>query len=180
MEQMNYKRRICTDTEKIEQFLARCRVGILGINAGEYPYAIPLNYIWLDGKIYFHGMGSGKRETLLREEPLVCFTVYEEYGTVKDKVPWHADTSYFSVMAFGRARKVNPKESAAVLREFVEKFMPSFYKNETDSISAVFVEKYRSALDKNPVAVYAITPDYLSAKENGAAEDELFKAGESL
>jgi hypothetical protein len=85
----------CMDLEKIEQFLARSRVGVLGLNAGEYPYAAPLNYVWREGQVYFHGMGSGKRESLLWEKLPVCFTVYEEYGVVKDKAPWHADTSYY-------------------------------------------------------------------------------------
>ncbi|MDR3173773.1 MAG: pyridoxamine 5'-phosphate oxidase family protein [Treponema sp.] len=181
MEQINYKQRTCTDQEKIERFLTRSRVGVLGLKAGEYPYAVPLNYVWHGGTVYFHGMGSGKREAILREEPPVCFTVYDEYGVVKDKAPWHADTSYFSVMIFGRARKLSrPEESAAVLRLLVEKYMPGFYKDLADSVDPGFVEKYRSALDGNPVAVYALSPDLLSAKENGAAPDELFKPGESL
>jgi nitroimidazol reductase NimA-like FMN-containing flavoprotein (pyridoxamine 5'-phosphate oxidase superfamily) len=46
VEALHYKQRICTDTERIEKFLARSRVGILGLNAGEYPYAVPVNYIW--------------------------------------------------------------------------------------------------------------------------------------
>jgi nitroimidazol reductase NimA-like FMN-containing flavoprotein (pyridoxamine 5'-phosphate oxidase superfamily) len=69
MEQLHYKQRICTDKEKIENFLARSRVGIIGLNAGEYPYAVPVNYVWWDGKAYFHGMGSGKRESVLQKEP---------------------------------------------------------------------------------------------------------------
>jgi nitroimidazol reductase NimA-like FMN-containing flavoprotein (pyridoxamine 5'-phosphate oxidase superfamily) len=181
MEQLNYKQRICTDIDKIEKFLARSRVGIIGLNAGEYPYTVPLNYIWREGKVYFHGMGSGKRESILCKEPAVCFTVYEEYGVVKDKVPWHADTSYFSVMIFGKARKVTaPDEAAAVMQCLVEKFMPGFYRNKTELINADFIEKYRSSIDGNPVAVYSITPDALSAKENPAAPEELFKPGESL
>jgi nitroimidazol reductase NimA-like FMN-containing flavoprotein (pyridoxamine 5'-phosphate oxidase superfamily) len=180
MEPINYKRRICEDTAKIESFLERSRVGILGLNAGEYPYAVPVNYIWLNGKIYFHGMGSGKRETLLQKEPRVSFTVYEEYGTAKDKVPWHADTAYFSVMAFGWARKVdNPNELAAALRSFTEKFMSDFYKERLDLVSADFVKTYRSSLDGNLVAAYSIKPDWLSAKENTAAADDLFKRGDT-
>jgi nitroimidazol reductase NimA-like FMN-containing flavoprotein (pyridoxamine 5'-phosphate oxidase superfamily) len=181
MEQLNYQQRICTDTEKIEKFIARSRVGVLGLKAGEYPYAVPLNYVWREGKVYFHGMGSGKRETLLREEPPVCFTIYEEYGVVKDKVPWHADTSYFSVMLFGKARRVIlPEEAAAAMRDLVEKYMGGFYRDRADSVNADFIKRYRSSIDGNPVAVYSVKPDWTSAKENCAAPEELFKPGESL
>jgi nitroimidazol reductase NimA-like FMN-containing flavoprotein (pyridoxamine 5'-phosphate oxidase superfamily) len=181
MEQLNYKKRICTDTEKIEKFLARSRVGVLGLNAGEYPYAVPVNYLWREGQVYFHGMGSGKREAILREGPPVCFTVYEEYGVVKDKVPWHADTSYLSVMLFGKARRVtDPEEAAELMRLLVEKFMPGFYRNQVDMVDTGFIKKYRSSIDGNPVAVYAIKPDWISAKENPVAPEELFKPGETL
>ncbi|MDR2033408.1 MAG: pyridoxamine 5'-phosphate oxidase family protein [Helicobacteraceae bacterium] len=181
MEQLRYQRRICTDTEKIDAFLARSRVGILGLNAGEYPYATPINYIWLDKKIYFHGAGSGKRQALLQEEPSVCFTVYEEYGTVKDKLPCRADTAYFSVMIFGKAQKVkSAEESAAALRHLTEKFMPGFYKDRLSLVSADYVNKYRSSLDGNLASIHSITPDHISAKENDEEPDKLFKSGESL
>jgi nitroimidazol reductase NimA-like FMN-containing flavoprotein (pyridoxamine 5'-phosphate oxidase superfamily) len=72
-------------------------------------------------------MGSGKRVGLLQKEPPACFTVYEEYGVVKDAAPWHADTAYFSVMIFGKARKVaDPEEAAAVMRQLVENICPAF------------------------------------------------------
>ncbi|MFP3042057.1 pyridoxamine 5'-phosphate oxidase family protein [Treponema primitia] len=181
MEQIHYKQRMCTDNERIEKFLTESRVGVLGINVGEYPYAVPLNYVWKDGTVYFHGMGSGKRETFLRESPKVCFTVYQEYGVVKDDVPWHADTSYFSVMLFGAARKLtDAEESAAVMKQLVEKFMPGFYGDKLAAITNRFIEKYRSSIDGNPVAVYAIKPDSISAKENRSTPEELFKRGESL
>jgi nitroimidazol reductase NimA-like FMN-containing flavoprotein (pyridoxamine 5'-phosphate oxidase superfamily) len=175
MEQIGYKARICEDAGRIEAFLAGARVGVLGLDAGEYPYAVPLNYIWLDGSVCFHGMGSGKRERLLRELPPVSFTVYEERGVVKDAAPWHADTAYFSVMMFGRVRKLTePAEASAVMRRFVEKYMPGFYKDGAAAVSPRFIAKYRSALDGNPVAVYALKPDHLTAKENAASPDDLF------
>ncbi len=51
------------------------------MNGEDYPYAVPLNFVWNNDSLFFHGMGSGKKETILSSEHSVCFTVYEEYGT---------------------------------------------------------------------------------------------------
>ncbi len=61
MQQIRYTQRICTDKEKIDVFLAGARVGVVGLSAGDYPYAVPVNFVWHDGCVYFHGMGSGKK-----------------------------------------------------------------------------------------------------------------------
>lgn len=173
MDQIRYTQRICTDQERIQAFLGRMRVGTVGMHGGAYPYAVPVNFVWHNGCIYFHGMGSGKKEDLLQEGPPVCFTVYKEYGTVTDPVPCHADTSYMSVMLFGRAEKVTDyKEAAAVLQQLLNKFMPNFYKKV---LNGAFIEKYRSSMDGNAVSVYRITPQAISAKENRAEPDSLFR-----
>lgn len=174
MEQIRYQQRVCTDAARIEEFLTRTRTGVIGISGADYPYCVPVNYIWKDGAVYFHGLGSGKKVQLLEENPKVSFTVYEEIGTVKDPVPCHADTSYMSVMIFGRVERVTDfKESAQVLQAIVDKFMPGFYENK-HKISPELAEKYRSSQDKKAVAVYKIIPEEKTAKENVAPEEDLF------
>ena len=172
MEQVRYKQRNCSDPEKIQLFLTNARVGIVGISTEKYPYSVPVNYVWHNGAVYFHGMGSGKKVELLSHSPLVCFTVFEEYGTVTDPVPCHADTSYMSVMLFGRARPVaDSEEGAEALQKILDKYLPDFYKSK---MSAALVEKYRSSHDNCPVAVFKILPDEMTAKENAAEPGSLF------
>ena len=103
MEQVRYRQRNWADAKEIEQFLKNTRTAVVGIQGKEYPYCVPVNHIWHNQAVYFHGMGSGKKTELLKENPGVCITVYEEMGTVRDAVPCHADTSYKSVMIFGPA-----------------------------------------------------------------------------
>ncbi len=172
MEQIRYKQRICTDQEKIEEFMFTSRTGVLAVSAGEYPYAVPLNFVWHEGCIYFHGMGSGKKVDILSQSPPVAFTVYEEYGTVKDPMPCHADTAYMSVMIFGKAEKVTDvNEAAEVLQKLVEKFMPKFYDHP---LTGGLVEKYRSSMDGRAVSVYRIRTETMTAKENAAEPDKIF------
>jgi nitroimidazol reductase NimA-like FMN-containing flavoprotein (pyridoxamine 5'-phosphate oxidase superfamily) len=164
MQQVSYTKRNCTDQKKIESFLLGERTGVLGMASDSVPYAVPMNYVWCNGSVYFHGMGSGRKESILSQDPLVCFTVYKEHGTVTDPVPCHADTAYMSVMLFGKAEKVTDfAEAAAVLQKLLEKFMPNYYSNPLNSN---LIEKYRSSLDGNGVSVYRLTPQEMTAKEN--------------
>jgi nitroimidazol reductase NimA-like FMN-containing flavoprotein (pyridoxamine 5'-phosphate oxidase superfamily) len=175
MDQVRYTQRNCTDKEKIESFLLQERTGVLGMVNGIFPYAVPMNYVWHKGSVYLHGMGSGKKEEILSRSPPVCFTIYKEHGTVTDPVPCHADTAYMSVMIFGKAEKVSDQEEAAeALWKLVNKYMPGYYNNP---LTGTFVEKYRSSLDENPVSVYRITPQWMTAKENSVESENLFNLG---
>ena len=171
MDQISYTRRNCTDKKKIEAFLLRERTGVLGMVSGIFPYAVPMNYVWHNGSVYFHGMGSGKKEDILSQNPPVCFTIYEEHGTVTDPVPCHADTAYMSVMLFGKAEKVtDPEEATAALQKLVDKYMPKYYSHP---LTSTFIEKYRSSLDGNAVSVYRIALQGMTAKENSVESGKL-------
>jgi nitroimidazol reductase NimA-like FMN-containing flavoprotein (pyridoxamine 5'-phosphate oxidase superfamily) len=171
MNQVNYVQRNCTDKKRIETFLLRARTGVLGMASGFSPYAVPMNYVWHNDSVYFHGMGSGKKENILSQNPSVCFMVYEENGTVTDPVPCHADTAYMSVMIFGKAEKVIDLEEASVaLQKLVDKYMPKYYNHP---LTSTFIEKYRSSLDGTAVSVYRIVLQEMTAKENSVESGKL-------
>mgnify|MGYP001500107560 CR=1 FL=1 len=173
MNTVRYVKRDCRDKEKTEKFLESARVGVIGMNGGEFPYAVPVNFVWYEGSIFFHGIGSGKKMAVLSEGPPVCFTVYEEYGTVIDPMPCHADTAYMSVMLFGKVEKVDDfEEAAAVLQKLVEKYAPGYYKKP---LTGSLIENYRSSHDARGVSVFRLTPVDITAKENRASEDQLLK-----
>lgn len=164
MEQIRYRERIWADQTRIDAFLDRARVGIIGMDAGEYPYAVPVNYVMIDGAVYFHGMGSGKKVDLCDRGPQVCFTVYEEIATVNDSMPCHIDTSYFSVMITGRVARVeDPGEAARALQRLLDKFAPTRF---PDAMNAALVKGYRSDMDGRAVAVYRIETASMTAKQN--------------
>jgi nitroimidazol reductase NimA-like FMN-containing flavoprotein (pyridoxamine 5'-phosphate oxidase superfamily) len=173
MHTIRYTKRICTDEAVIEAFLKETRVGVVAmVDEQNIPYATPVNYVWHKGAIYFHGMGSGKKETLLLQKPSVCFTLFHEYGTVIDPVPCHADTAYRSVIIFGEAQKLtDTEESALVLQKLLDKYTPHYYKHQ---LAGSLIEKYRSTHDGKAVFVFKIEPNALTAKENIAQESELF------
>jgi len=174
IEKIRYTQRICDDKDKINRFLTEKRVGTLGMYESEgKPYALPVNYVYWNDKIYIHGMGSGKKNNVLAANSAVCFTVFEEFGTVTDPMPAKCDTAYFSVVIFGQAVLVTDlEEKTQALRQFLEKFVPGYFKT---LISQKFVDNYRSGFDNQAAAVYSIKPEMLTAKENPIDIAHMFK-----
>ncbi len=78
-------------------------VGILGVTGDDdYPYTVPVNYAYEDGKIYFHSANTGHKLDGIQRNPKVSFCVIDQDEIVPEKF-----TSYFqSVIAFGRAKIV--------------------------------------------------------------------------
>jgi len=89
------------EDEETLSIIENCSYGVLAlIGDGGYPYTVPLNYVYSDGKIYFHGAKSGHKVDAIRNCDKACFCVVE-----KDKVvPEEYATHYSSVVAFGRIR----------------------------------------------------------------------------
>ena len=48
-------------------------------------------------------------------------------------------------------------------QKVLDKFMPNY---DGHPLSSILFEKYRSSIDGNPVSVYRITPQEMTAKEN--------------
>ena len=106
--------------EEIAEILKRNTSGVLAVNGdGGYPYAVPLSYVYLDSKLYFHCAGTGhKLDSILRDDK-VSFCVIDQ-----DQVVGEEYTTYFrSVIAFGRARVL---EGAEKLRPLVERWCALF------------------------------------------------------
>jgi nitroimidazol reductase NimA-like FMN-containing flavoprotein (pyridoxamine 5'-phosphate oxidase superfamily) len=174
MGEIGYRDRVCSDQGRIEEFLGSTRVGVLGLAGDAYPYALPMNFVWDDGAVYFHGMGSGKKVELLAARAPACFTVFREDGTVADSAPCHVDTAYFSVVIFGEAEKVTDlHEASHALQRILEKYAPGRF---DEVMTPRLVDRYRSGMDDNAVGVYRIVPVQLTAKHNEAAAGELYPA----
>lgn len=110
-------------SERASEVLSRCSNGVLACMGDEdYPYAVPLNYVWHDGHIYFHSAKAGHKIDAIIKTPKVSFAVIDE-----DKIVSEEYTSYFrSVVIFGRARMVKHDsgsgEWTAAFRALVEKY----------------------------------------------------------
>lgn len=97
----------------------RCTHGVLACLGDEgYPYAVPLSYVYFNGKIYFHSAKIGHKMDAIKKNPKVCFSVVDEDTVVSEEF-----TTYFrSVIAFGRARIVDGDERLEAFKALVEKY----------------------------------------------------------
>lgn len=79
-------------------------LGVLGDDG--YPYTVPINYVYADGKIYFHGAKSGHKIDAIKRCGRVSLCVIEKDDVVKEEL-----TTYFrSVILFGKARVLEAEE----------------------------------------------------------------------
>ena len=97
----------------------RCTNGVLACLGDEdYPYAVPLSYVYFNDKIYFHSAKAGHKIEAIMKNPKVSFTVIDEDTIVSEEY-----TTYFrSVIAFGKARIVEGDERLEAFKAFVEKY----------------------------------------------------------
>ena len=93
------------DTKEIEEILERAPVGRLGLADGEEPYVVPLNFVYDDGRIYFHSGVEGRKLEIIKSNPRVCFEVDEIGEVVLNEGAVCFSTAYYkSVIALGTAR----------------------------------------------------------------------------
>jgi nitroimidazol reductase NimA-like FMN-containing flavoprotein (pyridoxamine 5'-phosphate oxidase superfamily) len=88
------------------------------------PYITPLNYLFHDGKIYFHSKLDGRKLDNIAENSRVCFEVSATAKpTVSSGRACNCSTRYTSVLAFGAARVLSDDaEKTALLNLLVEKY----------------------------------------------------------
>ena len=93
-------------SESIE-ILEKGKTGVLAVLGDNgYPYAVPLNYVYENGKIYFHCAKAGHKISALQNCEKVSFCVID-----KDDVSAEEITTYFrSVIVFGKAEILTEKE----------------------------------------------------------------------
>jgi len=115
------------DMAIIDNLLNTCPVGRLGtIGKDGYPRIKPLNFVYLNGKIYFHSAREGEKIDDIIRDSRVVFEIDEPIGYVKsDTNPCSAKYLYRSVMIKGRAAIVNDDEERLLaLRSLLEKYQP--------------------------------------------------------
>ncbi len=81
--------------------------GVLAVLGDEgYPYAVPLSYVYYDGKLYFHSAKSGhKLDSILRNNK-ASFCVID-----RDEIVPAEYTSYFrSVIVFGTVQIIESEQ----------------------------------------------------------------------
>ncbi|MDP2217135.1 MAG: pyridoxamine 5'-phosphate oxidase family protein [Methanolobus sp.] len=115
------------EEEQITGLLERATVGNLAtIDKSGYPYAVPVHFIYHDGRIYIHGLPHGQKISNILANEKVCFEAHDMKGLILDEAPCDVNTEYESVVIIGTAALIDDHSlKEAVLDRVVEKYTPS-------------------------------------------------------
>lgn len=125
--EMRRKKQLLSEDKTLE-ILNRSTSGVLGLHGDNgYPYTIPLNHVYEDGKLFIHCAKEGHLVDSIKKDNKVSFTIIDQDQIVKEEI-----TSYYrSVIIFGRARIVTESnEKKNILKLIIDKYSTEFSKNE--------------------------------------------------
>jgi len=126
--------------------------GVLGvIGDDDYPYTVPVNYLYRDGRILFHGAKAGHKYDAMTKHEKVSFCVISRDEIIPEEV-----TDYFeSAIAFGRVRIIeDPDEKLKAAHDLGRKY--SDEKAVQDDIDRSF----------RNVVMYEIAVEHLTGKKS--------------
>ena len=123
--EMRRKKQVLSNEENIE-ILQKGTSGVLALlGDNEYPYAVPISYVYENSKVYFHGAKAGHKIDAIRKCSKASFCVIAQ-----DEIFPKEYTTYFrSVIVFGKIRILEDENE---IREAIEKLAIKY--RPTDSI----------------------------------------------
>ena len=96
--------------------------GVLALSGDDdYPYAVPISYVFDGAKLYFHCAKDGHKLDAIQRSSKASFCVIDQDQIVPEKY-----TTYFrSVIAFGQIRIIqDEKEKRAAIEKLAKKYSP--------------------------------------------------------
>lgn len=126
-------------------------LALLGDN--DYPYTVPISYVYDDGKIYFHSAKSGHKIDAIQKTAKASFCVIDKDLIVPEKY-----TTYFrSVVAFGQVRTIeDDSEKRAAIEKLSIKYTPEdTAANRDDAINREW----------NSLCMLEMTIEHITGKE---------------
>ena len=137
MQEMRRKKQLLSMMEAA-QILKDGKTGVLAVCGERQPYAVPLNFVCFDSKIYFHCALQGQKLDEIAKNRKVSFCVVAE----DEIVPERFTTRYRSVIAFGNAH-VLPKgdEFFAAILALAKKYSPNVSEDLRENEIAKYADK---------------------------------------
>ena len=148
------RKRQALSREEVSSVLYRGTSGVLALSGDDnYPYAVPISYVYDGENIYFHCAKSGHKLDVIQQNEKVSFCVIDQDKIVPDEY-----TSYFrSVIVFGRAEVIeDEKEKRTAIEKLAVKYAP-----EDTAIGR------KNAIDREwtPLCMLKMRIDHITGKE---------------
>ena len=151
--EMRRKRQALSRREVLD-ILRRGTSGVLALSGDAgYPYAVPISYVYDEGKIYFHSAKNGHKIDALRHSAKASFCVID-----KDEVVPEEYTTYFrSAIAFGKIRIL---EEEGERRRAIEKLAAKYAPQDTAEHRDQAIRR-----EWEPLCLLEMTIEHLTGKE---------------
>lgn len=132
--------------------LERVGTGTLALlgDAG-YPYSVPVNYLYLNGYIYFHSATSGHKVDAIERESKASMSIIGKNNLLAEKYT----TDYCSVIVFGEIKKITEDEKK---RKMIHAFAEKFCSKYAQGIDAEIVSAW------NHLNVYEFKIEHMTGK----------------
>jgi uncharacterized protein len=133
--EMRRKRQALSFEESIA-VLNKGTSGVLAVSGDDdYPYAVPLSYVYCDSNIYFHSAKAGHKLDAIARNEKVSFCVIDQDNVVPQEY-----TTYFrSVVVFGKARVLdNEDEKRRALEMLAARYSPDHEQGRLREIDKQF------------------------------------------
>lgn len=107
------------------ELLRTAQRGVLSLLGDDgYPYGVPMNFVYMEGHIYFHCARQGHKWDALRRCDKASFCILSE--PVRQPGEWW--NCFMSVICFGRVREVTDEDARqTLLRALGGKYFPEGY-----------------------------------------------------
>lgn len=141
--------------EEITAVLHRGTSGVLALSGDDdYPYAVPISYVYDDNKIYFHCAKSGHKMDAIHRNPKASFCIIDQ-----DKIiPEDYTTNFRSVIIFGQIRVVDDEQDK---RTAIEKIAVKYAPEDTaEGRNAAILREWK------PLCVIEMSIDHMTGKES--------------
>jgi nitroimidazol reductase NimA-like FMN-containing flavoprotein (pyridoxamine 5'-phosphate oxidase superfamily) len=146
--------------EALEELLRSapvCRVGLApaldsdgddhpraGFSSSGYPYVVPVHFVHAEGRIYIHSARTGKKISMLGENPRVCVEIDEFLGLKTAARACDFGTRFHSLVAFGTARIVEEaQDKRRALKLLMDKYAGrsfDFLDREIEKVAIVEIQ----------------------------------------
>lgn len=122
--------------EACREILTQQTSGVLAVlGDDDYPYAVPLSYVYADSSIYFHCALSGHKLDAIRRHDKASFCV-----TAMDQIiPEKYTTCYQSVIAFGHVRILEDRQEKL---DAIQKLALKYAPNDTSQNRTAEIERF--------------------------------------
>lgn len=139
------------DQEETLQFLQEVSFGVLGSNGEDgWPQLTPLNFVYHEGCLYFHGSHAGQKMKNLKSDTRVTFSVAKEYAIIPSywsdaKLACPATAFFKSVLIKGHAELVTDLQvKAAALSAFMQKLQSEGGYEQIDPLDSDYIPQLKA------------------------------------